>query len=97
MVNALTFAISAMFPRLSMAGSTWVWILLFWFGSGPFLWVYAVIAASLMSAGLHGVSLWLAFIAAGWAIIMLAYVVSSSSIRSMRRRDLTFATTKRNS
>ncbi len=95
MVNSITFTISAMFPKLSMSGSAWVWMLLFWFGSGPLLWVYGMISLALVAAGLQGTSLWFAFIALGWVLIVLAYVISTSCIHSMRRRDLVFATSKR--
>lgn len=96
MVNAITFAISAMFPKLSMSGSAWVWVLLFFFGSGPMLWIFAIIAAAFAVIGLQGASLWIAFIGVGWLLIVLSYVIADSSIQSMRRRDLTFATSARN-
>jgi hypothetical protein len=70
-------------------------VLLFWFGGGPFAWVYAMVTFALMTTGLRGTSLWIAYIGIGWTLILLSYVVSESSIHSMRRRDLTFATTKR--
>jgi len=96
MINGITFTISAMFPKLSMSGSAWVWILLFWFGSGPLVALYGVLSVAFVAMGLQGVSLWLAFIGIGWVLIVLSYVISVSSIHSMRRRDLTFATSKRN-
>lgn len=95
MVNSITFTISAMFPKLSMSGSAWVWVLLFWFGSFPLLSLFGMIAAALAAAGLQGASLWIAFIGIGWVLIVLSYVISVSSVHAMRRRDLTFAMTKR--
>jgi hypothetical protein len=96
MVNFITFAISAMFPKLSMSGSAWVWVLLFFFGSGPMLWMFGIMAWVFLAAGLQGASLWIAFLGVGWLLIVLSYVIAESSIQSMRRRDLTFATSARN-
>jgi hypothetical protein len=96
MVNFITFTISAMFPKLSMSGSAWVWVLLFFFGSGPMLWIFAIIAAAFAVIGLQGASLWIAFIGVGWLLIVLSYIIAESSIQAMRRRDLTFATSARN-
>jgi hypothetical protein len=95
-VNSITYAISAMFPKLSMSGSAWVWLLLFFFGWMPMLWIFGVIAVSFAVAGLHGASIWIAFVLVGWLLIVISYVIAESSIQSMRRRDLTFASSARN-
>ncbi len=96
MINSITFTISAMFPKLSMSGSVWVWVLLFWFGSPMFVWFFGMISFALVVAGLKGISIWFVYIGLGWLLIVLSYLISSSSIHSMRRRDLSFATSKRN-
>jgi len=96
MVNAITFAISAMFPKLSMSGSAWVWVLIFWFGSGPLAWMWGLMSLALVAMGLQASSIWFAFITIGWLLIFVAYAMSISSIQSLRRRDLGFATSKRN-
>ena len=95
MINGITFTISAMFPKLSMSGSAWVWVLLFWFGSGPLGAVWVMVSIALGGFGLQGTSLWAAFIGVGWLLILLAYTLSVSSLHSMRRRDLSFASSKR--
>jgi hypothetical protein len=94
-LNAVTYTISAMFPKLSMTGAAWVWILLLWFGGIPMASIFGVAFVTFAAAGLQGSSVWFAFIAVGWLLILLSYVISLSSIQSMRRRDLGFATTKR--
>jgi hypothetical protein len=95
-VNAITFSVSAMFPKLSMSGSAWIWVLIFWFVGLPLGGVYAAISAMLVVVGLRGAAVWLVFIAMAWIMISLAYSISVSSIHSLRRRDLGFASTKRN-
>jgi hypothetical protein len=96
MTNSFTFAISALFPRLAMAGTRRVYLLILWLGSWPFGGLYFLVSAAFAAAGLHAASLWLAFIIVGWGLISVAYLISISSIQTMRRRDLIFATSKRN-
>jgi len=96
LINGVTFAISAMFPKLSMSGAAWIWLLLIWFGSGPMIAAYVLISIVLMNLGLRGFSFWLTFVAGGWGLIVLAFTIAESSIHSMRRRDLSFASSMRN-